>query len=90
MYRPCRAQRADPHLKSAPAPPVNSFATSEVQIQSSGPSPCGVTEQVNCGIFDHRAATDERGGGSAALHTLCLPDCYLGLAAVWCGATLAE
>lgn len=36
---------------SLPAPAsslLNSFATSEVQLQSSSPSQCGVTEQVNC------------------------------------------
>lgn len=36
---------------SFPATPsslLNSFATSEVQLQSSSPSQCGVTEQVNC------------------------------------------
>lgn len=35
----------------SPSPLLNPFATSEVQIQSSGLSPCGVTEQVNCRIL---------------------------------------
>lgn len=38
-------------LPSSPPPLLNSFATSEVRIQSSGLSPRGVTEQVNCWIL---------------------------------------
>lgn len=38
-------------FEASASPLLNPFATSEVQIQSSGLSPCGVTEQVNCCIL---------------------------------------
>lgn len=38
-------------FEASPSSLLNPFATSEVQIQSSGLSPCGVTEQVNCYIL---------------------------------------